>query len=317
MTNVSAARPRRRRWLAVVVVLLAAVVLIPYLAIDDERVALDDATRAASAGSFVRLSAGHTHYEVSGPDNAQTVVLVHGTTVPSFVFDRNFRQLVDAGFHVVRYDLYGRGLSDRPDARYGLDLYVTQLRELLDHVAPGRTVDLVGLSLGGMIVSEFTRQHPDRVRKLVLVGPAGIAETPLIARLVTAPGIGEYVMRVAGRSQLLPSRRMLLHPEQHASLDAAYLPTIRFRGSRRAVLATLRAVPYNAYHDAYRALGNLGKPTLLIWGREDAVVPFANNERLRELVRPAKFVAVADAGHLVNYERPDAVNSAAVEFLSR
>lgn len=313
----SAPRRRARRRILALGAAVALAILLPYAVIDPEPTPIDDAARAAKSGRIATLPSGRTWYEVHGPETGAPVVLVHGTTIPSLVWDRNADALAGAGFHVIRYDLYGRGLSDRPDARYDLDVYVTQLAELLDALAPGRPVDLVGLSLGGMIVAEFARRHPHQVRRLVLIGPGGVADPPTIARAAAAPGVGEYLMRVAGSRQLLPSRRMLLHPDRHAALDSAFLATIRFRGSRRAVLATLRNVPYNGYQEAYAELGRLGKPVMLVWGREDVVVPFASSEVVRALVHPARFVAVDDAGHLANLERPDVVNAATIDFLSR
>jgi len=305
----------RRRWLLVAVALVA-LLLAPWLLIREEPLRLDDAARAAGS-SFVNLSAGQTHYDVTGPDAGPTVVLVHGTTTPAFAWDRNVPALEEAGLRVVRYDLYGRGLSDRVDGDYGLDLYVAQLRELVDHVAPGRPVDLVGFSLGGMVVSEFAIRHSDRVRRLALIAPSGVGtDMPLVAKLAVAPVLGEYLMRLAGTRHLRPTRRDFAHPERHADFDAAYFETIRFEGSRRAVLETLRDVPFNAYEDGFRRLGDLEMPMALIWGRQDAVVPFASSARVRELVRPSTFVAVDDAGHMVSYEQPGIVNAALIAFFS-
>ncbi len=193
-----------------------------------------------------------------------------------------------------------------------------QIEELLAQVAPSGPLDLVGLSMGGIVVSEFIRRHRKQVRKLALIDPAGIGTSlPLAARVGVAPGVGEYIMRVAGTRQLHPSRRMLLHPERYPAFDSTYLPTIRFTGSRRAVLESLRRMPYNGYKVGFRELGALGKPVLLVWGRHDTGVPFSSSERVRELVHPTSFVAVEDAGHLSNYERPDVVNAALIDFLAK
>ena len=308
-------RTARTRFLAAIA--LAAILLAPWLLIREEPLRLDDAARAAGS-RFVSLPAGQTHYEVTGPDDGPTVVLVHGMTTPAFGWDRNVAALADAGLRVVRYDLYGRGLSDRVDADYGLDLYAAQLRGLLDHVAPGRAVDLVGFSLGGMVVTEFAIRHPDRVRRVALIAPSGIGtDLPLVARLAVAPVLGEYLMRLVGTRHLRPTRRDFAHPERHAGFDAVYFETIRFEGSRRAVLETLRDVPLNAYDEGFRRLGGLGKPITLIWGRQDAVVPFSSSARVRDLVRPSTFLAVDDAGHMVSYEHPDIVNAALVEFFAK
>lgn len=309
---IAGARPRLVLRLAALA--LVGALALPYFLINDETARLDDAARAEGS-RFASLPAGRTHYEVTGPDDGPTLILVHGTTTPAMAWDKNVAALATAGFRVVRYDLYGRGLSDRIDADYGLDLYVTQLEGLIAHVAPAGAVDLAGFSLGGMIVTEFAMRHPDRVGRVALLAPGGVGTAlPLTAKLAKAPVLGEYITRVIGTRELRPSRRDVARPERHPDLDAAYLRTIRFEGSRRAVLETIRNVPFTGYDDRFQRFGELGKPVLLIWGRQDAVVPFENSARVRELVRPSSFLIVEDAGHMALYEQPDAVNTALAAF---
>ena len=88
----------------------------------------------------MRLTDGYTHYELGGPADGRVVVLAAGATVPYYIWDPTFKALVDAGFRVLRYDYYGRGFSDRPDIPFTQDLYVRQLRELLDAVHITRAV---------------------------------------------------------------------------------------------------------------------------------------------------------------------------------
>jgi pimeloyl-ACP methyl ester carboxylesterase len=310
------ARRARRRWTRPALVLAPILLLaLPYALLDPEPLDVADAS-AASGGAFLELPSGRTHYEASGPEAAPTVFLVHGTTMPAIVWDRTAPALAAAGLRVVRYDLYGRGLSTRPEASYDTDLYVAQLDGIVSRLAPDASVDLVGYSMGGIVVAEFARRHPERVRKLVLIAPAGVGTAlPPLARLVTLPGAGEYLMHVVGERQLKPSRRNVLHPELHGGLDSAYLTTVRYRGSRRAVLGSLRRMPFTDYSDGYRALGALGKPVMLVWGRHDQVVPFTNAEAVRDLVRAERLVVIEGAGHLSSYEQPAEVNAALIEFL--
>ena len=93
---------------------------------------LDDAARKTATGSFVKLSEGYTHYELSGPDTGKVVVLVHGFSVPYYIWDSTTAYLANAGFRVLRYDEFGRGFSDRPDKKYEAAFLRKQLTELLD-----------------------------------------------------------------------------------------------------------------------------------------------------------------------------------------
>src|SRR5574338_937329 len=108
----------------------------------DETRELNELTRQEAGGSFIRLSDGFTHYELSAPPRprqgaetgSRAVVLVHGFSVPYFIYDPTFEFLTRSGLRVLRYDLFGRGFSDRPDTEYNLDLFVRQLGELLDEL---------------------------------------------------------------------------------------------------------------------------------------------------------------------------------------
>jgi pimeloyl-ACP methyl ester carboxylesterase len=176
------------KWITVVFpVLLVVVVVYPFVIGDMETLVLDDATRASMPDkSFVRLSDGYTHYEWGGPENGPTVVLIHGAGTPLFVWDYQFDALAEAGFHVLRYDLFGRGLSDRPRV-YTADLFDRQLLELLDSQNTKTPADVVGLSMGGAITIRFIDRHPERVRRFALFAPAGFpAHFPLAYRIVCA-----------------------------------------------------------------------------------------------------------------------------------
>ena len=111
-----------------------------------ERDEITDAVRQNAAGNFVRLSDGFTHYELAGPEGGRTVVLIHGFSVPYYLWDHTFDPLVKVGFRVLRYDLYGRGFSDRPHVHYNADLYDRQLMELLTALHLDAPVELVASS---------------------------------------------------------------------------------------------------------------------------------------------------------------------------
>ena len=125
------------------------VLLVPYLFFDSESMILDETARTALPGRFVKLSDGITHYEWKDRDNGLVVVLVHGFSAPHFVWDHTWPALVDAGFRVLKYDLYGRGYSDRRRADYNENLFDRQLLELLSALDVDPPIDLVGLSMGG------------------------------------------------------------------------------------------------------------------------------------------------------------------------
>jgi len=143
-----------RRALSIVVAVLAvvcAVCYVVYLQRNPETRALDDAARRGATGKFVRLSDGVTHYELLGPDSGAPVILVHGFSVPYYIWDSTAAMLSAKGYRVLRYDQYGRGWSDRPKARYDADMYERQIQELLDSLHIAGPVHLAGVSMGGWV----------------------------------------------------------------------------------------------------------------------------------------------------------------------
>ncbi len=284
-----------------------------------EPLALDDAARASAPGQFARLSDGWTHYELAGPPDAQAVVLIHGFSVPYYIWDPTFAALAEAGFRALRYDLYGRGFSDRPDAEYNADLYDRQLQELLDALDIRAPADVVGLSMGGPIAIHFANRHPERVRRIVLVDPAGFPlKQPLAAGLIRISPLGEWLMDRFGEQILVKSLvKDMKYPERFPDYAERYRAQTRYAGFRRALLSTMRSGMLTSAAEAYRRVGEQGKPVLLLWGREDHTVPFALSERVWAAIPHAEFHAIDEAGHVPHLERPEVVNPILVEFLRR
>ncbi len=295
------------------VALVAVVAIALPLVFDSEHRDLDDEARTLAPGSFVELSHGQVHYELAGPGDGPVVVLVHGFSVPSFIWDPTFETLLAQGFRVLRYDLFGRGYSDRPDAAYDKGLFVEQLHELLAALEIDDPVDLIGLSMGGPVVASFTDSYPARVDRLVFVDPwVG----PVDAGVLGVPGLGQYLAVFFVAS--LPDRLAgdFYDPKKVPDWEGKFREQMRYRGFRRALLRTVRQFMAEDFTGVYAAVGNLGKPTLLVWGRQDQTVPFAESERIKGPLG-AEFFVVEEAGHTPHLERPEVFEPKVVEFLRR
>jgi pimeloyl-ACP methyl ester carboxylesterase len=304
-------QPLKKLALATVVIVTIVAIALP-LALDTERRDLDDEARSRAPGSFAQLTRGRVHYELAGPEDARLVVLVHGFSVPSFVWDPTFEELVSRGFRVLRYDLYGRGFSDRPDATYDRALYVEQLHELLAALGIDAPVDLVGLSMGGPVIACFTDAYPESVVRLIFVDPF---VGPVDAGAVALPGLGEYLAAVFFAPSL-PDRLSddFYRPEKVPDWVDRFREQMQYRGFRRALLRSLRQFMTEDFTATYAAVGRLGKPTLLVWGRQDQTVPFVESERIAGPLS-AEFFVVEESGHTPHLERPEVFEPKLVEFL--
>jgi pimeloyl-ACP methyl ester carboxylesterase len=222
----------------------------------------------------------------------------------------------------LRYDLFGRGFSDRPDTDYSIDLFVRQLADLLDALRLTRPVSLIGLSMGGAISATFTARYPERVSKLVLIDPAGGHSLPYsrILKLATRPLLGEalfgFLVLSSGIIQKISSRFL---KEQHVdeSLQERYLVQLQFKGFKRAILSTIRNNTVESCIDIYRKVGRLNKPTMLFWGRNDTTVPLQHSNDLCAAIPNIEFHIFEDCSHIPHYEKPEETNPLLLEFLRK
>jgi pimeloyl-ACP methyl ester carboxylesterase len=286
----------------------------------DEFRELNEQARREASGSFIQLHDGFTHYELSNPQAERTVVLVHGFSVPYFIYDPTFAFLTRSGFRVLRYDLCGRGLSDRPDTQYNMELFVRQLRDLLEELRITTPVTPVGLSTGGPIVAGFTTRYPGQVEKLVLIDPVGAKPFLLsrVASLAAAPVLGEILLGSLASVPLvkrISSSRF--DPERIGEFGPRYLEQMEYKGFKRALLSTVRSHMLGACLDLYEQIGKMDKPVSLFWGRHDATIPFQHSELLRRAMPQVEFHAIEGTGHIPHYEKPGEVNPILLEFLSR
>lgn len=284
----------------------------------DETKELNEETRSSAGGAFIQLSNGITHYELGGNESGEIVVLVHGFSVPYFIYDPTFEFLTQSGFRVLRYDLFGRGFSDRPHVDYNIDLFIQQLTDLLDTLRITQPVNLIGLSMGGPIASAFTVRRPERVRKLILIDPAGakpIAFSPLL-KLVKMPLVAEAILSVVGSGAFVKSiAKDFFDPRLVEHFQAQYAVQMQYKGFKRAILSTIRNGMLDSFLHVYKALGKMDTPTLLFWGRNDNTVPFEHSQVLRAAVPNVQFHVIADCGHIPHYEKPDVVNPILLDFL--
>ena len=299
--------------LGLLVLLLGVALALPWLR-DRERGPLDADARAGAPGRFVELRHGAVHVLESGPADGVPVLLVPGFSVPSYVFEPLDRELADAGFRSIRFDLYGRGWSARPDVVYDRDLFATQVEDLLAALEIERA-HLVGLSMGGAIVGRFVARHPEAAQQVVLIAPLTRARD--IAPLQW-PWLGEWLTRVWLLPKLAASQMSdFVHPERHAGWAQRFEPQMRYDGFGRALLSTLRHVMTQDSLQDFAALGKRGAPVLLVWGRQDSVVPFAHHEAVQAAIPQLQLLALDEAGHLPHREHPERVATAVIDFLRR
>jgi pimeloyl-ACP methyl ester carboxylesterase len=240
-------------------------------------------------------------------------------TTPYFIWDKTFPDLIKAGFRVLRYDHYGRGFSDRPRAVYGYDLYDTQLLELIKGLKLKTPLHLVGLSMGGAVSVIFTDRYPDLVSRVCLISPISFPhQISTGQKLAKVPLLGESVMAVAGDSLIKKGVLSSLYKMQRfPEFMEKFEIQLIYRGYVEAILSTLRNISPELVVDAFRQVGKQKRPMMLIWGKDDEILPFSLSRKVKEVIPHIEFHSIDKAGHSSHYEKPEAINPLIVEFLEK
>jgi len=295
--------------LLAIIVLAAIFFWVKFFIYNQETKTMDETARKNATGKFIQLTGGITHYEQGNADSAKVVILVHGFSVPYHIWDGTYDSLVQAGFHVIRYDEFGRGFSDRPAVDYDPVLYRTQLHDLVTSLKLQTPVSLAGVSFGGAVVSDFVVHYPQLTDKIILVDPVysfGKIDAPEI--------IANYKMAVEHEQQASGQLDDFKYPEQFPGWVDRYKVQMRYKGFRHALISTRNNYSKDSIISNYQVLGSLQKKILLIWGREDQTVPFQYSDSLRKILQ-VDFFPVDDARHLPYLEKPLLVNQKIISFL--
>jgi pimeloyl-ACP methyl ester carboxylesterase len=282
---------------------------------DPEQLNLNAGTRERMPGQFAQLTDGYTHYELGGPADAQVVVLAAGFSVPYYIWDPTFKELTTAGFRVLRYDYYGRGYSDRPSIPFTDEMYVGQLDQLLNVLHISAPVDLVGISFGGSLITNFADKFPDRVRSLIYFDPS-IRRPYQLSLLEDMPPAWNYLTAIFDeRSWANDQLGDFFHPEQFPDWPKRYRDQIQYKGFRRARLSEITANTNTDQGDQLQRVGMHPRPVLVVWGKEDRTVPYEESEWFMKSLPEGRLVTVESAGHLPQWEQPEAVHTEMINFL--
>lgn len=264
-----------------------------------ERIAVAD-MRDKAPGRFQRLSNGVTHFTDSGPRGAEVVLLVPGATLGLWVWADLPERLVEAGYRVISFDLYGRGYSDRPNVPYNAELFDRQIADLLTALNVTTPINIIGLAFGCPISANFSLRHPEKVKRICFFGPDGFGVVMTrMARVVQTRYFGSFLFRLVGNKALIARLAgYSSRPEVLAWLRKNYEPDLQLKGFKRALLSSIRNMPIHDARHLYGKVDRLERQFMLIWGREDFVTPVPDNFDPSNIFPNAQIHLLADTGHL-------------------
>jgi pimeloyl-ACP methyl ester carboxylesterase len=274
---------------------------------DPEVLSVEDSRIDIATGQITQLNNGKTYYEIQGSDTAPLVVLVHGFAIGSKLWEGTFERLVADGFRVLRFDLYGRGFSDRPDVIYDKDLFVEQLQDLLQTLVITEPFHLVGISMGALVAAEFAAKKPSQITTLTLLSPLSQRQD---VRLFQIPLLAEPLAILLMKTQLTEHIESMVN-QPVAELDmltTQFFDDIKVKGTRNGLLSTVRHLLAYDHLDTYQQLGQQNIPTLMIWGKQDNITLYSESNSLLKRIPHATMLPLDNVGHAPHLEASETVD---------
>ena len=267
----------------------------------------------------IELGGRPVNYVDIGEPREGTVVFIHGLSgcwqnwlenLPRFARERR----------CIALDLPGFGRSEMPAGDISISGYARCVDELCGKLDLGH-VAVVGNSMGGFVGAELAIAFPERVERLALVSAAGISivnlrREPVLAaaRLIAALG----TMSVAQQRWVLrrPAYRhaAFAFVFRHPTRLATELLWEQMQGTGKPGLVS--ALDALTSYDFRERLPEIGCPTLIVWGEEDALVPVQDAHEFERLIPDARKIILEDTGHCAMLERPETFNGLLAEFLA-
>jgi pimeloyl-ACP methyl ester carboxylesterase len=239
------------------------------------------------------------YLEENKNQTAPAVVFLHGWLVKASVWNPIIERLARLGqYRIYALDLPGFGKSQAVKDDFDLEAYCEVVRGFLQKLDLKNTV-LVGHSFGGRIAIKLTAEHPELIKKLILVDSAGFTDKSFRKRVVV------FLSRFAKPILYLPLVK-LLRPKFYKAIGSDYLTT-----STDLRPTFLKIVN----EDLTEYLPRISAPTLIIWGEKDVDTPLEFAEKIKKGIANSELKILKDAEHVSYLDKPDEFVKLLTDFI--
>lgn len=257
---------------------------------------------------FVTINRNKIRYLEDGTSD-HNLILLHGLGGYAERWS-NVMPFLAKKFHLYVPDMIGYGQSDKPTADYTPEYFAKYVFDFMDHLGIKKTF-MIGTSLGGQVVIECAAAQSPIIKKIVLISPAGIMRK-------STPVLDAYTM-----AALYPTKEAIKNAYQMMIGEGKQVSEISIErflnnmsrpNAKMVFLSTLLGLK-NA-PDIFEKLGRISIPTLLIWGKEDKLIPFEYSEQFASSINNCEFIPMDGCGHSPYVEDPEKLSELVMEFLA-
>ena len=289
-------------WRGLGVLLALLVIAFFALRVPDTDPAEMRAKYAGAPSQFIDVGEGREiHVRDEGPRDAPVIVLLHGSNADLHTWQQ-WAEILREDYRVIRFDQRGHGLTGpAPDDDYSAQGFGADIDAVTEALGVD-TFTLAGNSMGGGIATAYAIDKPWRLDALVLVDAGGAPVERegggnIAFKLAGMPVIGDIMSQLLPRSLVEKSLSQSVSNQDVVTDEAVtrYWEMARYPGNRTAT-----RIRFSTPRDAFDAadIARVRIPTLIIWGKEDALIPFEAAKWYEEHLPRSTLVAYDGIGHI-------------------
>jgi pimeloyl-ACP methyl ester carboxylesterase len=260
------------------------------------------------------------HYETYGQGNP--IIFLHGLGGTLYTW-RHLVGPLAPHYQLILFDLKGAGRSPKPyDDKYSMfDQAELIYRFILQNNL--HKVTLVGHSFGGgvalLLALKFTQREPSRLSRLILIDTIAYPQKlPGIIRMLRMPVLGWLGLHlIPDKTKVREMMESLYYDDSKINWEdvEAYAAPLASPGAKQALQQTARQIIPDHIDKIIGMYPQIELPTLIIWGREDKIIPLENGIRLHQALRNSQLIVIERCGHDPPDEKADAVIEITQKFL--
>ena len=249
-------------------------------------------------------------YLEAGDATKPTVILLHGLGAQAESWQFNIASLA-ANFHVIAPDQIGFGKSDKPLLKYRVGTYVDFLDKFMAELKIEKA-DLVGNSMGGWVAGLMAIKYPNRVGKIVLADAAGLAPPTVDLDRI-------YQLNNSTRDEIRANLKLIFATPalQNNGAFVDQFMTQRVTTNDGYTINSLIESIKRKEDFLDTRLSEIKKPTLIIWGRQDGLLPLSDGEKFNKGIANSQLVVFDNCGHVPQVEKAADFNKKVLEFLGK
>ena len=275
---------------------------------------------------YLQLKEGKIAYIKEG-SGKKVLIFLHGLSSNSDAWYRNIESL-DKDFTCIAIDLPGFGKSYKNADEFTATYFASIVKEFAEKMKIEKFT-LVGHSMGGQTAIKFAAKYPEKLDKLILIAPAGIEKFSVFDGTAMKMVMNPTTIMASTEEQIDRNYQLNFYkmPEEAAQMIQDRKNIVKSADFEAHAIAIQKSVKGMLDDTVTQDLEKISTPTLFLFGKNDALIPNKYlhptltidelSKTAQESIKGSKLVLIDEAGHFLQFEKPNEVNKEIKEFLSK